>query len=299
MSKSMWRATTLLGGALLLVAPGGGSSPPVVGEFGSYWYQGKAEISRYELSQSRYGEIHPGQAVLVFVTEDFLPEKQVKADSTDRASTGAIPVLKLNHTRSFLTGIYPYSVMTSVFTPIESARQPRSLKTTTSMQEWCGHVFTQANLRGTRYRFQTYSYFEREGDQTFDLEAVWLEDEMWTRVRIDPRSLPTGEIRIIPSGIAQRFSHRPFAVERATATLEDAGEGQRVYRVVYRDTGRELAIRFGSTFPHRIEGWEEIASSSEKSAGLVTRARRTHTLLDDYWSHNSTGDVERRRKLGL
>ncbi len=43
-----------------------------------YWTQGKAEVNVYELSQNRYKENHPGQLVSVFVTEDFLTDKQVK-----------------------------------------------------------------------------------------------------------------------------------------------------------------------------------------------------------------------------
>ena len=42
-------------------------------EFKDYWYAGTAEITSYNLKQARYGEIHQGTAVTVFVTEDFLP----------------------------------------------------------------------------------------------------------------------------------------------------------------------------------------------------------------------------------
>ena len=38
-------------------------------QFQDYWYNHGAEISRYSLKQMRYGEIHDGDAVLVFVTE--------------------------------------------------------------------------------------------------------------------------------------------------------------------------------------------------------------------------------------
>ena len=48
---------------------------PVSEKFGDYWYQGKAELNRFELSQVRYGEIRKGDAVLIFVTEDFLKDK--------------------------------------------------------------------------------------------------------------------------------------------------------------------------------------------------------------------------------
>ena len=44
----------------------------------NYWSQGKAEVNVYEVSQNRYQENHSGQLVSVFVTEDFLTDKQVK-----------------------------------------------------------------------------------------------------------------------------------------------------------------------------------------------------------------------------
>ncbi len=83
------------------------------GAFDSYWYQGKAELTRYALRQARYGETHDGEVVLIFVTEDFLPKLQVKHEAGDAAD--AISVLKLNAYRRFYTGIYPYTVMTSSF----------------------------------------------------------------------------------------------------------------------------------------------------------------------------------------
>ena len=46
--------------------------------FGDYWYQGEAEITSYELEQARYGSMHDGEAVLIFVTERFLENKAGK-----------------------------------------------------------------------------------------------------------------------------------------------------------------------------------------------------------------------------
>ena len=73
-------------------------------EFKTYWYTGEAEITSYQLEQARYGEIREGKAVLIFVTENFLPQIQVKADEENPSN---ISVLKLNATKKFNTGIYP------------------------------------------------------------------------------------------------------------------------------------------------------------------------------------------------
>ena len=45
-------------------------------EFKKYWFSGKAEITSYQLSQLRYGELREGTAVTIFVTEDFLQKEQ-------------------------------------------------------------------------------------------------------------------------------------------------------------------------------------------------------------------------------
>ena len=87
---------------------------PLSPEFKEYWYSGEAEITSYKLEQARYGELREGKAVLIFVTEPFLADKQVKAN---RSNPENIPVLKLNSTKKYLTGIYPYSIMSSSFYP--------------------------------------------------------------------------------------------------------------------------------------------------------------------------------------
>ena len=105
-------------------------------QFDDYWYAGDAEITSYTLSQDRYGEIHDGQAVLVFVTEPFSPSANTKADRPDNKS---VSVLKLNYTKKFNTGVYPYSMMNSTFFPIDNGQH--SMKISSSSQEWCGHTY--------------------------------------------------------------------------------------------------------------------------------------------------------------
>lgn len=288
---------SLVFGACAPETRGEGVGPLATPEFKEYWFAGLAELSRYRLEQARYGEVHEGDAVLIFVTEDFLPDKQVKADSPDRERTGARPVLKLNFTRNFVTGLYPYSMMTSVFTPLDLATHPRTLKTSTSVQEWCGHTWLQLNLRDGRYRVQGNSYFESEADRAFALPVAWLEDELWTRIRLAPDSLPLGDVRMIPGGQQSRLRHRELAVETARATLERTNDGVSIYRLDYPATGRTLAIRFTAAFPHEVLGWEERYSDFGKP--LTTRAERTHVLRTDYWTRHGNADRALRGELGL
>ena len=170
-------------------------------EFKEYWFAGKAEITSYELEQSRYGEQREGEAVLIYVTEDFLDDEQVKANAQGNNTTG---ILKLNATKKFLTGIYPYSIMQSSFYPVEGSSH--ALKVSASIQEWCGQVYMQLNNR-SGYEIISHSYFAGEADQSLSLPEVHLENEIWNQLRIDPDLLPAGEIRIIPSFEYIRLAH--------------------------------------------------------------------------------------------
>ena len=265
--------------------------------FARFWTRGLAELTRYELSQARYGAVHEGEAVLVFVTEPFLPDRQVKDDDGD--AEHAVQVLKLNAYRRFYTGVYPYTVLTSTFTPTDDVGAA-ALKVSTSVQEWCGHVYAQLNRRPAGYRLTSHSYFEAEGDQQLDVADALLEDQLFTRIRRDPSSLPTGPAEVIPAMHHLRFAHRPVAPRQATLALSEprpmAGvDGPvRTYTVRYADGERVLRVHFEVAFPHGIAGWEE-----EGRGGLVTRARRTHGGMLDYWSHHAPEDAPLRQQLGL
>jgi hypothetical protein len=264
--------------------------------FNSYWYNGEAELTRYELKQVRYGDIYEGDAVLIFVTEDFLPEKQVKFEYGP-VTEAPIKVLKLNFTKKFYTGVYPYSIMSSVFTPINTNK---TLKVTTTVQEWCGHTFMQLNARGNEYTGSLYSYFQKEGDQTFSLKNVLLEDEVWTRIRLNPATLPTGTIDIIPASEFQRLTHIKPQVTAAEAELNSVSDGVSEYHLTYNNFKRSLNIRFESQFPHRILEWEESHQPvSGQDKMLITTAKRTHSIMLDYWNRNDVEDRILLPELGL
>jgi hypothetical protein len=270
-------------------------------EFNDYWYGGKAEITSYELHQARYGEIHSGNALLIFVTEDFSRNKHVKLDNPIRDKKDALKVLKLNFIRKFNTGIYQYAMMNSIFTPLNIADHPYSLKETLSAQEWCGNWFMQLNLRNGKYLVGLNSYFETEGDEEFTLEKAFLEDEIWTRIRIDPSTLPLGNIKIIPGAMVARFTHGGLRVEDAEATLRESSDKLMSYRTQYKSKGRTLVIKFTKDFPYKIISWKETYGSGNGNIDkfLTTKATRKKTLLVDYWNRNKTVDLGMRKELGL
>jgi hypothetical protein len=268
-------------------------------QFDKYWLQGKAELTGYKLEQARYGELHKGEAVLIFVAEDFSRSKQVKLDNPTRNPTDAIKVLKSHLTKKFATGIYDYSLMQSVFTPINRAKYPHSIKSTASLQDWCGHSFMQINLQTYKYRIQQFSYFESEADNEMILDKAFLEDELFNLVRIDPEELPLGNIGILPGSLVSRLLHQSTSILEAEATLAaHATESTwQTYTLEYKDLNRSLKIHFQTAFPHTIEGWEETYPESGKM--LTTTASRQKTILSDYWNKHNPTDVVLRKELGF
>lgn len=285
----------------------GSDGPPAYTRkaFANYWYANQAELTGYTLQQSRYGEVHEGHAVLVFVTEPFSADQQVKLDNPSAAGEDKVNVLKLNYTKKFLTGIYPYSIMTSVFTPVAVKERPYSLKTTTTIQEWCGHTYLQLNWQGPAYGVQGFSYFESEGDIDATVQTSLLEDELWTRLRLDPTSIPTGAVELLPSSMYIRLLHRPVAARRAMISKGDTtvDEVSSAYlRVFYPEDGRELVIYHEAAFPYAILGWDEVYDAPAWTGNpgeLTTSARRSGTLKSPYWQQHLNRHRQLRRGLGL
>lgn len=251
-------------------------------EFKNYWYAGKAEISSYKLEQERYGEIRDGHAVLIYVTEDFLSKKQVKAD---RQNSENVSVLKLNATKKFNTGIYPYSIMQSTFYPVTNNKH--AIKVSSSIQEWCGHVYAQLNNKD-QFEIMSHSYFESEADEKFYLKKAILENELWTQLRIDPMSLPTGSLKIIPSFEYTRLRHKSIRAYNASAILTS-----NTYTITYPDLNRILTLNFNPKFPYDIFSWEE------SSGNLRTKATKLKTIKSAYWNKNNNRDKILRDTLRL
>jgi hypothetical protein len=195
--------------------------------------------------------------------------------------------------------------MTSVFTPLDISKFQHSLKLTNSAQEWCGQTYVQANLRDNRYHLKSHSYFEKEGDDEWSLEKTWLEDELMNRIRLDPTSLPIGDIAVIPGAIQSRFLHRKLDVEKAHAVLsEDRSEKEGSlmrYEIHYKSYERKFILTFKKDFPHEIISFENIYKDGygEKKKELRSVAVRTHSLMIDYWKHNANSDSTYREQLGL
>lgn len=268
--------------------------------FSDFWDQGKAEITTYTLKQARYGEIHEGISNTIFVTEPFSKSKQVKLDNPGGNPSDNIPVMKLNFTRKFYTGVYPYSTMLSVFTPQNLKKNPHSLKAVFGAQEWCGQTYSQVNLGKGGFEMEQFSYFESEGDKAIKLGTAVLEDELWNMIRINPSSLPLGKIEMIPGLTFSRLAHYEATPVMAEAKLSSNGD-MSTYTVHYPNYDRTISIDFKTAFPHQIESWQEDGYSgfgSQRKKLTTTATFKARKMLD-YWSKHGLNDSSLRAELGL
>jgi hypothetical protein len=255
--------------------------------FKKHWFDGFAEINSYELTQSRYGQQRKGKAVLIFVTEDFLAKEQVKANQKSKTT---IPVLKSNRTKSFLTGIYPYSIMSSSFSSLK--KKHPLIKTVASIQEWCGQSYLQLNAREKENTLVSHSYFEGEADQNLKLPKTVSEDELWNLIRLNPKNLPQGEFILLPSLEIIRLNHIEAKAVKATASLEGGN-----YTLYIPSLQRSLSIHFDQNFPYTIEGWEEKYDHKEEQ--YTSTAKRIHTERRQYWQENNTASTRFRAPFKL
>jgi hypothetical protein len=257
-------------------------------DFKAYWFDGTAELSSYRLTQMRYGEPRNGNAVLIFVKEPFLKSEQVKAN---RPSEASVDVLKLNYTKNFNTGIYPYSIMQSVFSPLTA--QPHAIKVATSTQEWCGQTYMQLNNKGD-FEIESHSYFEGEDDQKLNLQSTFLENELWTKLRIDPIEISTGELNVIPDFSYLRLKHQPVKSYKANLS-QDVKNDTLITRLEYSELNRQLVVFQENIFPYKIVKWQEKEGNDQ----AYTEAIINKTMKTDYWNKNANKFEFLRDSLGL
>ena len=258
-------------------------------EFKNYWFDGNAEISSYNLNQSRYGSIRKGSAVLIYVTEDFLPEKQVKANKKTEYTQN---ILKLNRTKKFLTGIYPYSIMTSIFSRL--GKNLPLIKTSTSIQEWCGQTYLQINRRKT-LEIKGHSYYEGEADEKFNLKNDLTEEELWVWIRTQPNILPQGKKELLPSLEYLRMNHKPIKFYEAVLDLKK-NDTLNIYSICYPELKRKLSIYYEPNHPYQILKWNEYDLENEK---IISSAVLEKMIKLPYWELNKIGDEHFRDSLNL
>jgi hypothetical protein len=274
-------------------------------EFYAHWGDGQAEISSYAVVQPRYGELRRGYGVLIFVTEELNRQTLIKVESPQPVDQ-RIYVLKLNNVLKFNTGIYDYSVMTSVFSAVEGYEGGQGFdlcKVTLSAQEWCGHVFDEARIRDGQLRGALNSYFESEGrhDYRIDLPKRFeAEDHLLIRIRelAGPWMEPgeTREVRLLSSLWSLRTKHQPHGLvdarltKGATTPKTISGTEYAAVPWTWSTDGGTKTVWVEDTHPRRILAWQD----SEGGSGELVKSIR-----EPYWRLKSNSDEVFRERLEI
>jgi hypothetical protein len=244
---------------------------------------------------------------MVFVTEPMRLTTHIKPDEA-LPDSEAVEVLKLNDLRKFPTGIYDYSVMTSVFSAVEEENGIPlfgTMKVAFSAQEWCGTVAERMVREESRYEGALYSYFESEGEQSWSLphrDEVEAEENLWIAVRELRGPMmaegETREIRIVPAAWNRRKRHKAPAIVTATLAKGTPAEHRTdlgsiearpfTWRVDGEEEGTMVWVE--TAYPHRILSWEE----PDGTHGEIQASRR-----EPYWKQNANRHRHLRNRLRL
>jgi len=295
--------TGVLAGSLALAAglaaTGGSPIPPASPAFWKAWGDGKAELSGYAVTTTRYGAPREGRVVLIYVTEPMDRRNWIKDDAGDVPPADRVNVIKLNQVWKFQTGIYPYSVMTSVFAPVDGGDQERfsPAKITMSAQEWCGHVYQRVLPAAEAYQNELRSYFHADGDRDVTVKAppgTLYEDALFVQLRELDGPFAKGKDwagPIVPSLWAQRKKHAALAPVPATIHREDANrDGTPVTRFTLTYAAASTTYDVEKALPHRVVAWKTKDGDE---------ARLLKTTRLSYWQLNGPGDEKYQRELGF
>jgi hypothetical protein len=269
-------------------------------EFNAHWHDGKAELSGYELTVSRYGQERDGTCVTILVTEPFSYAQRVKVDNPTANPDDTFNALKLNLVRDFQTGVYDYNTMSSVFVH-DWDFAPE--KITFSSAEWCGHVFEQLLFTPDGVTVDLLSYFQGESDRR-DIERPaggMPEDNLFILLRgLRGDFLVPGEsthLDVMPSPYYARMAHKAPAWvgarikrEKKSKTVKvPAGKFDTIVYEVDID-GRKGTYYIEEDYPHRIVRWQMLPDVDARLAGSERL---------EYWRLNRNGDESYLKKIGL
>ena len=306
-------------------------------EFWEWWGDGQAELSGYRMVVGRYGAPREAELALIYVTEPHDRRTWIKDDHVEEPHR--VNVMKLNQNVAFLTGIYPYAVMTSVFAPVDRYRtEPFSpVRIVHSVQEWCGAYSHLVWPGPDRYRSLRLSYFAHEGERIREVEAdgpLLYEDALLVQLReLDGPFAGGGdwEGMLVPELWRLRAGHRgtdpvPARItrEEATRTVEGlggagrpepgagegesgAGEGESgagAGESGAEESGAEVPVtRFTLQAGDYERVFEVERDPPRRILGWSTSTGEEAELLATerlaYWELNRPGDESWRETLGL
>ena len=212
---------------------------PQGNDFWQEWGDGKAEVSSFILKYHRYEEQREGEAIVIFVNEEFLLDPPVKNEGKSGGIARTIPVMKTQVMKSFQTGVYEYHLGSTNISGITSGAGEWSWSpfvSRFSSQEWCGLNFASYLFGNDGISLELDSYFEnrsRDKEITFDRSKLLAEDFLLTWAR--GLSQPFLEI-----GQRQKKVHYLSSLEDVTLRHQESKlKPAVVSRIQLADSGQE------------------------------------------------------------
>ncbi len=245
------------------------------------WEDGLAEVADYDLTQFRYGNLHPGSATLIAVREGMDPQRQVKSAG---ATAPVVPVLKLQWIRSFQTGVYRYDQ--SSFQLVRQA-DGLPLRWFITSHEWCGTA-GKSWVNGGPLRVS--SYFDGHGDLVQPLslgaDAVPADSLWWWARAWVAAGMPALNLRVVPSQIeARAVDTTPVAavVSGSAQTVRDPQKPVAIaaITVTVRRGDHEDRLTVLAQAPYTLLGWVQ----ADGSALTLRQVRRFA-----YWAQHDPQD---------
>jgi hypothetical protein len=184
--------------------------------------------------------------------------------------------------------------MSSTFLPLD--KKVNAIKIATSIQEWCGHTYMQFNQDGDAYEVSLYSYFQSEGNEKFKVDHVMTENQIAVQLRLDPKAMPIGELKIIPSAEYLRLKHVQTKAYDAIAKLSEVPDGY-LYSVTFTELERTIAFKTEKIFPYRILSWMD--RYKDGAAPMVSTGTLKKSINTAYWKQNRNDDAVMRDSLRL
>lgn len=231
---------------------------------------------------------------MIYVTEPFSRRTLIKDDGA--RGDDRMDVIKLNLSEKFLTGIYPYSVLTSVFCPTDAIREERfsPAKISLTAQEWCGHVYAGVWPDERAFALRAMSYFASEGDVDDRVETppnTLYEDALLVQLRELDGPFNGGrdwEGSLVPALWRNRRAHQTLRAEPARITRRDLDANVTRFQIEAGAFSKQLDVEKAGD--KRIVAWQ----SSDGGRGRLLRSARL-----PYWELHNPGDEAQRAQLGL
>lgn len=269
--------------------------------FWNRWGDGRAELSGYRLTLRRYGEMRRGELVHVTVTEPHDRRAWIKDD--EASEPHRVNVLKFLAQATFQTGIYPYTVTTVAYAPVDRYAEERfaPVKLVGSADEWCGSWHAVAWPGPDRLRLLRLSYFAAEGEVREERvvpSGTLYEDALPIQLRELDGPFASGgdwEGHLVPALWSSRARHRPVeAVPASISRATGKRDGVPVNRFVLRYGDRVRTFEVERDLPRRLLGWR-----TEEGGAVMEQATLLGTDRLAYWERNRPGDEALRSRLGL